>query len=220
MIAAADLPLRRERGLRRRSWILVATAGAALVGGCATPRVDDGLRLTAAGRLSVRVEASAAKPSQSLTAAFEWRGDGTRGELTLLSPLGTQLARARWVPGDARLTTSEGELRFEALDDLAEKALGERVPLAAWPDWLAGRPWPAAPAAPMSPSASRAASSGEQVAGTGFVQLGWAVDLSRHAEGRIEARRSQPPAVTVRIVLDAEAMGPAPAPGAGAGARP
>ena len=137
------------------------------------------------------------RAAQSLTAAFEWRGDGVRGELTLLSPLGTQLALARWSPGDARLTTPEGEWRFGTLDDLAERALGERVPLVAWSDWLAGRPWPGAAAT---------------TAASGFDQLGWSVDLSRHADGRIEARRSQPPAVTVRIVLDAE--------GRAAGGRP
>lgn len=168
----------------------LATAVTALLG-CATPPTADTFPLTAAGRLSVRVEATPTQPAQSQTAAFEWRGDGSRGELTLLSPLGTQLARARWVPGDARLVTSEGEMRFETLDDLADRALGERVPLYAWPDWLAGRSWPGAP---VVPSANP----------PGFEQLGWVVDLSRHAEGRIEAKRARPPAVTVRIVLDTE----------------
>jgi len=176
----------------------------ALLTGCASPPpASDGLVLTAAGRLSVRVEASPARPSQSLSAAFEWRGDGARGELTLLSPLGTQLAQARWAPGTAKLITPEGETRFDTLDELAERALGERVPLVAWPDWLAGRPWPGAASVParMTPVA------GSPASGVGFEQLGWAVDLSRHAEGRIEARRSLPPSVTVRIVLDNEARG-------------
>lgn len=133
-----------------------------------------------------------------MSAAFEWRGDGARGELTLLSPLGTQLALARWSPGSALLITSDGEARFQTLEELAERALGERMPLAAWPDWLAGRPWPGASSSPLP--AVRAGGTG----GGGFEQLGWAVDLSRHAEGRIEARRSRPPAVTVRIVLDNE----------------
>lgn len=185
-----------------------ASCAAALLLGCATPPpADGGLRLTAAGRLSVRVDATPARPAQSLTAAFEWRGDGARGELKLLSPLGTQLARAHWSPGDARLETAEGETRFATLDDLAERALGERVPLAAWPDWLAGRPWPGAAAsvpAPAPTSTAPAGAHGDPV--SGFEQLGWAVDLSRRADGRIEARRSQPPVVTVRIVLDGEPL--------------
>jgi len=194
---------------RPRIGLLAGGCAAALTLGCATPPpAVDGLRMTAAGRLSVRVDATAMRPSQSLTAAFQWRGDGVRGELRLLSPLGTQLARARWSPGDARLETAEGEARFDTLDDLAERALGERMPLAAWPDWLAGRPWPGAAAVP-APATAVAADAGTVArAAPGFEQLGWAVDLSRHAEGRIEARRAQPPAVTVRIVLDAEPPAP------------
>jgi outer membrane lipoprotein LolB len=166
---------------------------AALVSGCATPpRPAEAPGLTAAGRLSVRVDASAVRPSQSLSASFEWRGSGERGELTLLTPLGTQVALARWVPGEATLVTSEGEARFGTLDELAERALGERVPLAAWPDWLAGRPWPGAASQPNGAG--------------GFEQLGWSVDLRRHAEGRIEARRAAPPVVLVRIVLDADSL--------------
>ena len=66
-------------------------------------------------------------------------------------------------------------------------ALGESLPLAALPDWLAGRPWPGAPHTP-----------GE----AGFVQLGWQVSLARRSEGWIEARRAAPPAVLVRVKLD------------------
>jgi outer membrane lipoprotein LolB len=173
--------------------VAAVVAGLALVGCAGAPPRTEALPFTAAGRLSVRVEPSPTRLSQSLSAAFEWHGDGERGELTLLSPLGTQVARANWSPGDARLITPEGEARFDTLDALAERALGEAVPLAAWPDWLAGRPWPRAPSQPWG-----------SAGGTGFEQLGWSVDLSRFAEGRIEARRSTAPVVTVRIVLDKE----------------
>ena len=174
------------------------------LGGCATtPPPGEALALTAAGRLSLRIDAHAGRPAQSLSAAFEWRGDGERGELTLLSPLGTQLAKARWAPGVAWLKSPEGEARFDNLDDLAERALGERVPLAAWPDWLAGRPWPRAPATPSIPAAAAASAAPAASATAGFEQLGWSVNLARHGEGRIEARRAAPPVVTVRIVLDA-----------------
>ena len=178
----------------RRPWALAwatVVAVAVTLAACATPMPDAALALTAAGRLSLRIDAHAGRPAQSMSAAFEWRGNGERGELALLSPLGTQLAKARWSPGAAWLVNAEGEARFDNLDDLAGRALGERVPLAAWPDWLAGRPWPKAPATPAAPPAA------------GFDQLGWSVNLARLAEGRIEARRSAPPVVTVRIVLDA-----------------
>lgn len=162
--------------------------------GCATPPATEELPLAAAGRMALQVEAYAGRPAQSQSASFEWRGDGRRGALSVLSPLGTQVAQARWSPGQAWLVTPEGTWRFDTLEALAERAFGERLPLQAWADWLAGQPWPEAPAVPLAGPA-------------GFEQLGWRVDLSRHAEGRIQARRDAPPAVSVRIVLEQEAGG-------------
>ena len=46
------------------------------------------------------------------------------------------------------------------LEDLSREALGEALPLAAWPDWLAGRPWGGAP---------------HRATEGGFEQLGWQV---------------------------------------------
>ena len=163
-------------------------AAAALLGGCATrgPAADEETAW-AAGRLSVRVEATADRAAQSLGAAFELRGSGERGELRLNSPLGTQMAAARWAPGLARLTTADGATEFASLDDLSRRTLGEVLPLVALPDWLAGRPWPGAPHRPEA---------------AGFEQLGWQVSLARRAEGWVEARREAPPAVTVRVRLD------------------
>jgi outer membrane lipoprotein LolB len=160
---------------------------AAVLAGCATPppTADEG-RWTS-GRLSVRIDATAARAARSVSAAFELRGDGNGGELRLNSPLGTRMAAARWARGVAVLTTPDGEGRYDSLDDLARQALGETLPLAALPDWLAGRPWPAAP---------------HRELGGGFEQLGWTVSLAHRAEGRIEARREAPPAVLVRVQLD------------------
>jgi len=160
---------------------------AALLAACASLPPPGGDWIS--GRLALRMDAAPDRAAQSVAAAFELRGSGEAGDLRLLSPLGTQLAHASWSSGRATLATPEGERRFANLDDLAEQSLGERVPLAALPDWIAGRPWPGAP--------SRAA-----VPGPGFEQLGWAVDLGAFAEGRLTARRSAPPAVTLRIVLD------------------
>lgn len=136
------------------------------------------------GRLSVRIATS---PVQSVSAAFELRGDDHSGELRLNSPLGTRLATARWSPGSAVLADSQGEQRYADLDELSRRALGEALPLAALPDWLAGRPWPQAP---------------HKLSQTGFEQLGWQVLLARRAEGFIEASRAAAPAVTLRVKLD------------------
>jgi outer membrane lipoprotein LolB len=133
------------------------------------------------------VDAAPERPAQSLSGGFELRGDGREGELKLLTPLGTQLVSARWGPGLALLVTGEGERRFDSLDTLSREALGEPLPLAALPDWLAGRPWPDAPHTPRE---------------GGFEQLGWTVTTSALADGQLLARRSAEPAVTLRVRLD------------------
>lgn len=140
--------------------------------------------------MSLRVDATAQRAAQGFAAGFELQGSGTQGTLRLLSPLGSSVAEARWAPGSARLRTPEGERSFDSLDALAEGALGERLPLAALPDWLAGRPWPGAP---------------HRETPAGFEQAGWLIDRSALAEGRLEARRESPPAVVLRIRLDSPA---------------
>lgn len=165
-------------------------AGLALVTACATPPASDptvALGPWTAGRLSLKADASPARAAQSLNAAFELRGGATRGELRLLTPLGSVLAAARWQPGVVQLNTPQGEQRFADLDELSRQALGEAVPLAALPDWLAGRPWSEAP---------------HQLRPGGFEQLGWQVVTGRLAEGWVEARRESPPAVQLRVRLD------------------
>jgi outer membrane lipoprotein LolB len=162
-------------------------AAAALLGACATPPLPaDGGPVTS-GRLSLRVDAAAERPAQGVTAAFELQGDAERGELRLLSPLGGMLAAARWAPGQALLDTPAGRQGFVSLDELSLQALGEVLPLAALPDWLAGRPWPGAAHLTLP---------------DGFEQLGWRVDLARRAEGWVLAQRAAPPAVVLRVRLD------------------
>ncbi len=155
-----------------------------LLAGCATRAPDSTLT---SGRLALRVDASAERPAQNVSAGFELVGDGRQGELKLLSPLGTQLAAARWAPGLALLITGDGERRFDTLDHLSREALGEALPLAAWPDWMAGRPWREAPHSPLA---------------DGFEQLGWRITTSALADGQLLARRDAAPAVTLRVRLD------------------
>ncbi len=162
---------------------------AALLTACATPRAPTqaGAVPWTSGRISVRIEAGATQSAQGVSAAFELRGDGDSGELRLISPLGSRLAAARWAPGLATLETPQGEQRYATLDELSRQTLGEALPLAALPDWLNGRPWPAAAHTEND---------------AGFEQLGWQVLLTKRAEGLIEARRAAPPSVTVRVRLD------------------
>ena len=169
----------------RTLWAAALVVG---VAGCATtlPSVTDPAAWTT-GRLSLQVQASPDRSSQSLSAAFELRGGATTGELRMLSPLGTLLVAASWNDKMATLSTPEGQRRFDNLDQLSQQALGETLPLAALPDWLAGKPWPQA---------------AHQLQAEGFEQLGWQITTNRMGEGWITASRERPPRVNLRFKLD------------------
>ncbi|HEV8691641.1 MAG TPA: lipoprotein insertase outer membrane protein LolB [Ideonella sp.] len=142
------------------------------------------------GRLLVKVAAVGDAPAQSHSASFELSGDEREGQMRLMGPLGTQVALARWGASGASLQDAQGTRQFADLSALADEALGEPIPLGALLHWLQGRPWAAAPHRPLA-------------GGTGFVQLGWSVDLTQWADSAlVEARRVDPPGVTVRAKLD------------------
>ena len=166
-----------------------ALAAAGLLAACATSAPPPGMEDTLSGRLSVQVAPHDGAPARSVSASFDLRGGADRGELQLTSPLGTVMAQARWSPAEVVLKNSEGEKRFRDLPALADDVLGEPLPLAALFDWLRGRPWRGAPSRSLAAPAS------------GFEQLGWTVALERWNEGWVVARRSAPPAVTVRAKL-------------------
>lgn len=169
--------------LRRRALLLAAVA---LLAGCASAPRRGGADWIS-GRLALHVDASGDQPARSLSTAFELRGNGDEGELHLTTPLGTAVAQARWSPGQALLTTSDGERRYTDLDALARDALGEALPLRALPAWLRGTPWPGARS--------------EAVDG-GFRQLGWQVGLADGAEGSLLITRAAAPAVSLRARLN------------------
>jgi outer membrane lipoprotein LolB len=175
---------------RTARWIaLLATAALAA---CATPP-PRGEAVVVSGRLSVQVAALPPdEPARSMSAHFELGGNAERGRLNVSTPLGMRLAEARWSPGEATLVAAGGgETAYPNLDALTRAMLGETLPVAAWFDWLAGRPWP-----PASSEASTAP--------PGFRQLGWQVDLAGFGDGLVVARRDAPPAVTVRARLDVQ----------------
>jgi outer membrane lipoprotein LolB len=145
-----------------------------------------------AGRLIIKVaENGPQQPARSLSAHFELRGQAQRGALDLSTPLGSLLAQARWEPEAAWLRTPRGETRFDNLDTLSQKLLGQTVPVAALFDWLRARPWAGAPHQAVD------------VAESGFTQIGWRVDVSRWAKlSVVTAIRLQAPTVTVSAQLE------------------
>lgn len=183
---------RRAFGLK--FGLLLATLCLGALAGCAsapTPQVPIADQQALSGRLSVRVDATPSTPAQNVSGVFELEGAPAAGQLSLSTPLGTMMARARWTPERAWLTTSNGESSFNDLDALTREMLGESLPVAALFDWLRGRPWPGAP--------SRV----RPVGGTpGFQQLGWTIDLARFEEGWVVAEREQVPRVSVRARID------------------
>lgn len=170
---------------------IAALACTALLPGCASaPTVAPGAPVPLSGRLLVKVAAQGEQPAQSHSAAFELAGDEHAGQMRLIGPLGAQVALASWGPAGAVLQDGQGRRSFADLAALADEALGEPIPLGALMHWLQGRPWPGAAHTPLH-------------AGPGFEQLGWAVDLGRWASDAIvDARRLDPPGVSVRAKLD------------------
>ncbi len=158
-----------ERLARLGVWVWLA-----LLTACATPEP----RTVAAsnewsGRLAIPVLKD---PPESLSAHFELQGSAQSGQMVLLSPIGTSLARLQWQAEYARLEQGQEQVVGTSLQNLAARLTGTDLPIGALFDWLAGRPSEAS---------------------------GWQVDLSSHAQGRITAERRLPAPVTVlRIVLD------------------
>lgn len=127
-----------------------------------------------AGRISLQIQG---EPAQSFHAGFELKGRPERGELTLISPLGSILGVLRWSPSEAVLDSGDQKTRrFDSVEALMTQATGAAIPMSALFAWLHG---------------DNASISG------------WSADLSRQAEGRITARRLLPaPEADLRLVLD------------------
>jgi outer membrane lipoprotein LolB len=125
------------------------------------------------GRLALNVEGEA---SRSFSAGFELKGAPEAGELTLFNPLGGTLAVLDWAPGAATLRSNGQTRQFASLDELAQEATGAPLPIAPLFDWLQGKPTAVA---------------------------GWQADVSQVGEGRLHARRSDPPPpADLRLVFE------------------
>ena len=128
------------------------------------------------GRISVRTTGAGFQTPQQFSVGFVLTGTATEGELSLDTPLGTTLAKARWAPGQAELTQGSTTQAYANIDDMTTALTGEPLPLAALFQWLQGE---------------------------ASTVNGWTPNLTQYAQGRISAIRQRPSGDTViRVVLD------------------
>ncbi|MBM3386797.1 MAG: outer membrane lipoprotein LolB [Betaproteobacteria bacterium] len=154
--------------LRRTALIALPTG---LLAACASAPRERPARFWS-GRLGLQVQSS---PPQDVYAGFELQGGPEHGELTLLSPIGSVLARLSWSPGHALLEQGGQHWTDSSLDALTQRLVNTVIPVQALFDWLEGR---------ASPGGD------------------WQVDLSAWSAGRIQAQRLSPPSARLRIVLE------------------
>lgn len=130
--------------------------------------------------MGIKLGARQAEPARGMSFGFFFQGQVERGSLSLMTPLGSQVAQVDWTPTSAtlrRVGPGGGEdIRRGSIEELAETALGEALPLQTLVHWMQGRPDPALPHQP-SPEADT------------FEQRGWFIDTRERAQGRILATR-------------------------------
>lgn len=157
-----------------RSWAAPLLAALLLAGCAVPPRTPTAPGVQVwTGRMALNVEGQASK---SFSAGFELKGAPEQGELTLTNPLGGTIAKLSWSPGTATLRSGDEVRQFPSLEALAQEATGAPIPIIALFDWLAGKPTPVP---------------------------GWEPDVSQAAEGRLRARRTDPPPpADLRVVFE------------------
>jgi len=159
---------------RRRIWLGLCGLAALNLTACATrrPRPTETPAFWS-GRLALQM---VSEPAQQWSASFELQGSAEQGQLTLLSPIGTTLARLIWSPQSAVLEQGQERTESPSLQSLSQRLAGTPLPITALFAWLSGQDADAP---------------------------GWQVDLSAHPQGRLTARRSQPrPEAVLRIVIE------------------
>jgi outer membrane lipoprotein LolB len=149
-------------------------------------------QLALQGQLSIKLQAFQGLDAKGVSMGFFFNGGPQGGQLDLMTPMGSQVARVHWTPADAWLQTDQGERHFDTLGALSAEVLGEPLPLAALMNWVQGRPDPDLPAA-------------THITAQSFEQSGWQIDTTDIGIGRLNAQRPASASlrgITVRIRLD------------------
>jgi len=149
-------------------------------------------QLALQGQLSVKLQAFQGQEAKGLSMGFFFNGGPQGGQLDLMTPMGSQVARVHWTDTEAWLQTDQGNRHFNTLGDLSQEVLGEPLPLAALMHWVQGQPAPDLPAPTNTLPQS-------------FEQSGWQIDTTEIGIGRLIAQRPASTTlrgITVRIRLD------------------
>lgn len=149
-------------------------------------------QLALQGQLSVKLQAFQGLEAKGVSMGFFFNGGPQGGQLDLMTPMGSQVARVHWTDAEAWLQTDQGNRHFNTLGELSQEVLGESLPLAALMNWVQGQPAPDLPA-PTNPQPNS------------FEQSGWQIDTTDIGIGRLIAQRPASASlrgVTVRIRLD------------------
>lgn len=146
--------------------------------------------------MGIKLGAWGQEGARGMSFGFFFQGQVERGSLSLMTPLGSQVAQVDWAPDTAtlrRIGPGGGEdIRRGSVTELAEAALGEALPLQTLIHWMQGQPDPSLP--------HHAAAEGGA-----FEQLGWQVDTRERAQGRILAVRQGRPGLRdarIQVRLD------------------
>lgn len=167
-------PASRLTGLACRAGFFSALF---FIAGCAhqarQPGINEAQTGQFAGRIGLQIQSD---PPQAFFAGFELKGNADRGDLTLISPIGSVIGMMRWSPGEALLENGRDVRHFTSVDALLQETTGAPIPVAALFDWLDGK---------------------------STTMNGWTADLTQRITGRITAKRTAPqPQMDLRIVLD------------------
>lgn len=162
------------------------------------------------GQIGVKLQAFGDLPAKGISLGFFFHGRPDEGRLDLMTPLGSQLAQAGWTPAGAWLRRAGSDAppetsfgadlapspeRFDSIDALSERVLGEAIPLQTLVHWMQGHADPARP--------SIAGPADNLEAGT-FTQDGWLID-TREWPRRLQATRAASErlrGIQIKVYLD------------------
>jgi outer membrane lipoprotein LolB len=152
------------------------------------PVAEESSSFSLSGRVSVQ------HGEETFSGSLSWVADAGKDELLFSAPLGQGIASLKRSPGGVVLTPAgKDPIHAETADELTEKTLGFRLPLAGLRHWVQGHP------DPYRPFESRMFENG------GLTQLkqdGWVIDYLQYRENRPRKIHVTREGLEIRLVID------------------